>query len=72
MLYFPRRGKRKMRDFEKTSDWGKKELAYPIKKKNDGYYFLLAVKLPKKTPAELDTKLKLEEGLLRYLLVKKD
>ncbi len=57
---------------EKTNDWGKRELAYPIKKKNEGYYFLLVVKLSEKLPAELDNKLKLEESLLRYLLVKKE
>lgn len=57
---------------ERTTDWGKKELAYPIKKKTQGAYFLWAVKLPAKAPAELDQKLRHEEGLLRCLLVKKD
>lgn len=56
----------------KTDEWGKKELAYPIKKKNLGYYFLLEVKLPSTAPAEIENKLKLEERLMRYLLVKKE
>lgn len=56
----------------KTDDWGKKELAYPIKKKNLGYYFLLTIKLPPEAPSQVDQKLQLEEGILRYLLVKKE
>lgn len=57
---------------EKTDEWGKKELAYPIKKKKLGYYFLLALKLPANSPVEIDKKLKLEEKIIRYLLVKKE
>ena len=56
----------------KTNDWGKKELAYPIKKQNLGYYFLLVVKLPEKAPSELDKKLRLEEKIMRFLLVKRE
>jgi len=57
---------------EKTDEWGKRELAYPIKKKNLGYYFLLAIKLSAATPAQIENKLKLEEKIIRYLLVKKE
>lgn len=57
---------------EKTDEWGKRELVYPIKKKKVGYYFLLAIKLPNKAPAQVDSKLKLEEEIIRYLLVKKE
>jgi small subunit ribosomal protein S6 len=56
----------------KTDEWGKRELAYPIKKKNLGYYFLLAIKLPPEGPGQIEGKLKLEEQLIRYLLVKKE
>lgn len=57
---------------EKTDEWGKKELIYPIKKKNLGYYFLLELKLPPNGPGEIESKLKLEERIIRYLLVKKE
>ena len=56
----------------KTDEWGRKELAYPIKKKTLGYYFFLESKLPEKGLGELEKKLKLEEGVIRYLLVKKE
>jgi len=56
----------------KTDEWGKRELAYPIKKKTLGYYFFLESKLPEKGLGELEKKLKLEEGVIRYLLVKSE
>jgi small subunit ribosomal protein S6 len=56
----------------KTDEWGKKELVSPIKKRQSAYYFLLSVKLPEKSVGEIDKKFKLQEGLLRYLLVKKE
>lgn len=57
---------------EKTDDWGKRELVYPIKKKNLGYYFLLVVKLPATAPVQIENKLKLEEKIIRYLLVRRE
>jgi len=57
---------------KKTTEWGKRELAYPIKKKNMGYYFLWEIELPEKNLGEFYRKIKLEEGIMRYLLVKKE
>ena len=57
---------------DKTDEWGRKNLAYPIKKKTAGYYFLLAIKLPVEAPIEIEKKLRLEEEIVRYLLVKKE
>jgi small subunit ribosomal protein S6 len=57
---------------EKTEEWGKKKFAYPMKKKSLGYYFLWMVKLPPEGPSEMEKQLKLEEKLIRYLLVKKE
>ncbi len=57
---------------EKTDEWGKREFVYPIKKKDLGYYFLLVMKLPSTAPTQVENKLKLEEKIIRYLLVKKE
>jgi len=57
-------------EVKRTNEWGKKELAYPIKKKNLGHYFLWEIKLPEKSLNELSSKIKMEEGIMRYLLVK--
>ncbi|PJE68892.1 30S ribosomal protein S6 [Candidatus Shapirobacteria bacterium CG10_big_fil_rev_8_21_14_0_10_38_14] len=57
---------------EKQDEWGKKELAYPIKKKNMGVYFFWFLKLPPESASQMDQKLKREEEIIRYLLVKKE
>lgn len=54
---------------EKTDEWGKKQLSYPIKKKNMGSYFCLKINLSPEKVFEIDKKLKLEETLMRHLLV---
>lgn len=57
---------------EKTNDWEKKELAYPIKKKTMGYYFLWEIKTDSEQIDKIDKKLKIEEEVLRYLILRKE
>ncbi|HUS60144.1 MAG TPA: 30S ribosomal protein S6 [Nevskiaceae bacterium] len=54
---------------EKLDEWGKKPLSYPIKKKNMGSYFYLEIKLPAESANQIDKKLKIEESVMRYLIV---
>ncbi len=56
---------------ERTYDWGKKELAYPIKKKKMGFYFCWEIKVTPEALDKIDKKLKIE-GVLRYLILKKE
>lgn len=55
-----------------STSLGKKQLAYPIKKEGSGIYLLLTLELAGKEAARITEKLKLEELVLRHLLVKKD
>lgn len=48
--------------------WGVKQLAYPIKKETKAYYLRLVIEGG--NAVKLANALKLEESLLRYLLVK--
>lgn len=48
----------------------RKRFAYPIKHLRYGYYFLLELNLEPKSLLEIEPKLKLEENLLRYLIIK--
>ncbi len=57
---------------EKQNDWGKRELAYPIKKKRMGFYFLWEIKIAPEELDKIDKKLKIEEGVLRYLIIRKE
>lgn len=54
----------------KKDEWGKKELSYPIDKKNLGVYFCWQLSLPPKAVAEVEQKLKMEETIMRYLFIK--
>lgn len=57
---------------DKTDEWGKKSLAYPIKKFKEGAYHFWEISLPDSAPIEIDRKMKLENQVLRYLLVRKE
>ncbi len=54
----------------KKEVWGKKSLAYPIKKKTEGIYVKFDVELDESKIKKFTEALKLEESILRYLLVK--
>jgi len=51
-------------------DWGKKELAYPLKKKRLGLFHWWKLEAEGTTVVALEKKLKLEEKLLRYLIIR--
>ena len=53
-------------------EWGKKRLAYKINKKQDGNYVLLNFQLDTKQTKKLEQALRLNDQLLRFLLVNKD
>lgn len=55
-----------------TQDWGRRELAYEIKKETSGFYSLITFKGNSKIPGVLNSKFRLMEELLRYLIVKKE
>jgi len=52
--------------------WGRRHLAYPIKKITEGQYFLIRAQLPPQALRELERNLRLTEEILRFLLVRAD
>ncbi|MCL5784587.1 MAG: 30S ribosomal protein S6 [Patescibacteria group bacterium] len=56
---------------EKEDLWGARSLAYPIKRQTSGYYAHYEVQADPKNAKILDKSLKMEEDILRYLLVRK-
>lgn len=52
--------------------WGRKELAYPIQKFNEGVYVLFNFKVAKTEINDIDYKVKINDDVIRHLLVKKD
>ena len=53
-------------------DWGLKQLAYPIQKKNSGFYHLVEFEAEGSIVEKLETEYKRDETLLRFLVVKLD
>ena len=49
--------------------WGKKRLAYDIKKRREGHYVYFRAQAPGKAVAELERHLKIAEPVLKYLTV---
>jgi small subunit ribosomal protein S6 len=52
-----------------ASHWGKRTLAYPIKKKEVGYYVVAQFETSGDLLPEYERAVKLDESVLRYLLV---
>jgi small subunit ribosomal protein S6 len=53
-------------------NWGLKKLAYPIQKKNSGYYNLLEFKAEGEVIERLEILFKRDERIMRFLTVKLD
>ena len=56
----------------KLDEWGRKRLAYPIQKKNEGYYFVIEFECSAETSREIGRILKLNEDVLRYQTIRLD
>ena len=52
--------------------WGLRKLAYPIQKKNEGYYVVIDFEAEPTLPAELDRRLRISEDFMRHIIVNKD
>ncbi|MEA4922346.1 MAG: 30S ribosomal protein S6 [Eubacteriaceae bacterium] len=52
--------------------WGMRKLAYPIWKKNDGYYVVIQFQAESQAPKELDRRLKISDVIMRHIIVNKD
>lgn len=49
--------------------WGKRKLAYPIRKFREGFYFVVQLQLKADALGELERFLKLTEPIVRHLIV---
>ena len=57
----------------KQESWGKKRLAYPIRKLSEGYYVLYSVELESGNPfPEVERRMQQNDNVLRYLTVRLD
>ena len=53
-------------------EWGKRRLAYKIKKKQEGNYFILNFQLDPMQLKKIEQALKLNDQLLRFMIISKE
>ena len=56
---------------DSVDEWGKRKLAYAIEDETEGYYVLMNYECEPEFPAELDRIVKITDGVLRALIIKK-
>jgi small subunit ribosomal protein S6 len=57
-------------EITKVEPWGRRRLAYPIRRHLDGYYTVMRFRLDASHTDELDRNLRLTEQVLRHLIVR--
>ena len=57
---------------ESVNAWGKRRLAYPIEKINEGYYVLVNFKSEAALPAELNRVFGITDEIMRYIVVRSE
>lgn len=57
---------------EEAKIWGKRQLGYPIKKFKEGLFYLIFFKANPETISEIRKEYKLNENILRILIINKD
>lgn len=55
-----------------VDNWGRRRLAYPIKDFREGYYIFFQMEFPTQQVAELERGLRLNDQVLRHLVVRLD
>ena len=56
-------------EVDKIDLWGKKRLAYPIKRQQEGFYALITFKITPDAIKEIDRILSLKASVLRHLVI---
>ena len=59
-------------ELEKVEEWGRKKLAYEVQDQKEGYYVLLYFTANPEFPAELERNFKINENILKYLILNKE
>ena len=55
-----------------VDDWGKKRLAYEIQKMKEGFYYFIQFEAGSSAPAEIESRIRIMDNVLRYLVVKNE
>ena len=59
-------------EIKDIDEWGKKRLAYEIQKEKEGFYYFIHFDAEPAAPAEVESRIRIMEPVLRFLCVKQD
>ena len=59
-------------DIKDIDEWGKKRLAYEIQKEKEGFYYFIHFEAETAAPAEIESRVRIMEPVLRFLCVRQD
>ena len=55
-----------------VDDWGKKRLAYEVQKMKEGFYYFIQFDAESSVPAEIESRIRIMDNVIRYLCVRRD
>ena len=55
-----------------VDEWGKRRLAYEIQKMKEAYYYVIHFESETTAPAEIESRIRIMDGVIRYLCVKQE
>ena len=55
-----------------VDEWGKKRLAYEVQKMREGFYYFIQFDGQSTVPAEIESRVRLMENVVRYLVVRQE
>ena len=55
-----------------VDEWGKKRLAYEVQKMKDAFYYFVEFEGASTVPAEVESRIRIMENVIRYLCIRKD
>ena len=55
-----------------VDEWGKKRLAYEVQHMKEAFYYFVAFDGESTVPAEVESRVRLMENVVRYLVVRQD
>ena len=57
---------------DEVQDWGKKRLAYEVQKMKEAFYYFIRFDAESTVPAEIETRIRIMDNVIRYLCVRQD
>jgi len=55
-----------------VDDWGKKRLAYEVRKMKEAIYYFIRVDSGSTAPIEIESRIRIMDNVIRYLIVRQD